>query len=284
MTTTDATLPGILLVHGFWHGTWCWSEVAARLTAQGRRVLAVDVAGHGLGARRPAAADARPFDPDALATEASPVASVDLDEAGALLVSQIEAFAGGEPVVVVAHSAGGPVLTRAAQTVPHLVRHAVYAAAFMPATGVPVLAYLFEPEQDGDLLAPLFLGDPAAIGALRLDVGDPGSYRDQLRRALYADVAPDVADAAIGMLTPDGPAAVFAGTTALTDDGWGSVRRTYVHCTQDSAVRPALQRRFVREADAAHPGNPTTVVELESSHSPFLSLPGPLAEVVAAVR
>lgn len=202
MTTIGADLPAILLVHGFWHGSWCWADVAARLASAGRRVLAVDLAGHGLRGRRPVSAGARPFDAGAFAAEVSPIASVDLDEAGALLAAQIAAFAGGEPVIVAVHSAGGPVLTRAAQAVPHLVRHAVDVAAFMPATDCSAVSYLQEPEQAGDLLAPLFLGDPTTTGAVRLDVGNPGDYRQALRGAFYADVADHEADAAIALLTP----------------------------------------------------------------------------------
>ena len=284
MTSDEAQAPGILLVHGFWHGAWCWSEVAARLAGAGRRVLAVDMAGHGLRARLPASATARPFDPEAFATEVSPIASVDLDGAADLLVGQVEAFAGGEPVVVVAHSASGPVLTRAAQTRPDLVRRAVYLAAFMPASDVPPLAYPDQPEQEGDRLAPLFTGDPTAIGALRLDLGDAGDYRRGLREAFYGDVAQESADAAIALLTPDAPAGVLTATTTLTAQGWGSVARTYVRCSQDYACPLALQRRFVAEADAAFPGNPTTVVELEASHSPFLSQPDAAADLIAAAR
>ena len=45
----------VLLLHGFWHGSWCWTEVLAALTGAGVRALPVDMAGHGLRARRPAA-------------------------------------------------------------------------------------------------------------------------------------------------------------------------------------------------------------------------------------
>lgn len=284
-TPPGRDLPGVLLVHGFWHGAWCWSEVAAHLAAAGRRVLAVDLAGHGLRARRPAFASARPFDGLALATEVSPVASVDLATAAALLLSQLRDFGRGEPVVVVAHSFAGAVLTRVAQTAPELVHHVVYVAAAMPASGVPAAAYLQEPEQHGDRVAPLVRADPDAVGALRLDVGDPDPvYRAELRAAWYADVDLEVADAAIALLTPDAPLAVAVGATTLTTDRWGSVGRTYVHCTDDFSFRPALQQRWVREADEAFPDNPTRVVELESSHSPFLSQPGRLAEVIDAAR
>lgn len=281
MAATSVDAPGVLLVHGFWHGSWCWSRVAADLVDRGGRVLAVDLAGHGLEARLPASTIARPFDAAAFATEVSPVGSVDLDEAGDRLVAQIEAFASGEPVVVVGHSFGGAVLTRAVQAVPDLVRHVVYVCAIMPASGVPGVAYLRAPEQNGDRIAPLLCGDPMRTGALRLDVGGSGRYRALLRDALYADVDPDVADAATALLTPDAPVGIALGATTLTEDRWGSVPRSYVHCARDAAIRPALQRRFVTDADLAYPTNPTEVVELQSAHSPFLSVPGLLADVIA---
>jgi alpha-beta hydrolase superfamily lysophospholipase len=78
------------------------------VTGADARALAVDMAGHGLRARRPAALTRRPFDAGLLAAEPSPVADVDLDQAGELLISQIGQLGAGDPVVVVAHSAGGP--------------------------------------------------------------------------------------------------------------------------------------------------------------------------------
>jgi pimeloyl-ACP methyl ester carboxylesterase len=33
----------VVLVHGAWHGAWCWDAVAARLAAVGRRSIAVDL-------------------------------------------------------------------------------------------------------------------------------------------------------------------------------------------------------------------------------------------------
>jgi len=76
-------------------------------------------------------------------------------------------------VIVVAHSAGGAVLTRAAQQATALVAHAVYLTAFMPASGVPLSAYTRMPEHEGGLVRPLAMADPAAVGALRLDVASP---------------------------------------------------------------------------------------------------------------
>ncbi|WP_330436643.1 hypothetical protein [Streptomyces griseoaurantiacus] len=48
-------------------------------------------------------------------------------------------------------------------------------------------------------------------------------------------------------------------------------------------MRPALQRLMVREIDSVSV-RPTRVVEIDSSHSPFLSQPATLAEVIEAAH
>ena len=73
----------------------------------------------------------------------------------------------------------------------------------------------------------------------------------------------------------------FSGAQA---GGWGSVPRTYVMCTQDMTIRPALQQRFITDADAAFPASPTSVHTLNAGHSPFLSMPGQVADIVVKLR
>jgi hypothetical protein len=98
--------------------------------------------------------------------------------------------------------------------------------------------------------------------------------------ALYGDIDPAVADAAIALITPDAPAGVADGATTLTADGWGSVPRSYLVCTRDRALQPTMQRKFIADADAAFPGRPVTLHALESSHSPFLSMPERVADIL----
>lgn len=279
-----ATTSTLVLVHGFWHGSWCWSEVVPHVMAAGRLAVAVDMAGHGPHTHRPRWFTGQPYDPEAVVTEVSPVADVSLDDAAELLTSQITRIGGGEPVAVVAHSAAGPVLTRVAQRTPWLVARAAYLSAYMPASDVPAAAYTRMPEAADGRVAPLLRGDPARTGALRLDLAtDDAAYRQRLHEAFYGDVDPVLADAATGLLTPDAPIGIMLGTTTLTHDGWGSVRRTYVTCARDMAIRPALQARFITEADTAFPDNPTSVVTLDASHSPFLSMPDEVADLIATL-
>jgi hypothetical protein len=58
------------------------------------------------------------------------------------------------------------------------------------------------------------------------------------------------------------------------------VPRTYVVCTKDQALRPAMQRKFIELADTAFPA---TVRTLGSSHSPFLSMPGELTGIILKI-
>lgn len=281
----STTFSPVVFLHGFWHGSWCWGDVISYLARAGRPAVAVDMAGHGLRARRPRCLTYRPFDRAELATEPSPLAEVDLDQASDLLVSQIKHVGRGEPVTVVAHSMGGTVLTRAAQQIPELVAHAVYLTAFMPASEVPAIAYVQMPENSGELVAPSVRADPATIGALRFDLASEDTdYRRQLRDAFYGDVAPDIADAAIALLSPDAPAGIALQATTLTAQGWGAVPRTYVTCARDMAIRPALQHKFIADADAAFSDNPTTVVALDAAHSPFLSIPDQVADILSKLE
>lgn len=269
--------PPIVLLHG----AWCWTPVLIRLAAIPRTAVAVDMAGHGLYAPPPRSLYRRPFDPEALATEPSPVVGVDLDQAADLLLSQLELLGRGEPVTVVAHSMGGVVLTRAAQQAPDLVAHAVYLAAFMPASDLSAGAYAMMPEYEGALLFSCVRNDALATGAARLDTTSPDpDYRRQLREAFYGDVDEPTAEAAIALLGSDVPIGIGMGVTTLTADGWGRVPRTYVTCTRDRALPPPVQQKFIRDADTTFPDNPTAVVTLDASHSPFLSMPAAVADII----
>jgi pimeloyl-ACP methyl ester carboxylesterase len=85
------------------------------------------------------------------------------------------------------------------------------------------------------------------------------------------------------LLTPDVPLAPFATRIVTTEARWGKVRRHYIKCLQDNAIKPTLQQRFISEADAFVPGNKTQVHVLDTSHSPFMSAPEELARLLADI-
>jgi hypothetical protein len=138
---------------------------------------------------------------------------------------------------------------------------------------------LASPENAGEQVQAVLAADPAAVGALRVDLGDVSRHRD-LRKAFYRDVGEITANAALSLLTPDAPAGVSGEAFEVSTARYGRIPHTYVICTEDKAIPPALQRRFVMEIDAVST-RPTTVVELATSHSPFLLAPEAPAEIIA---
>lgn len=101
--------PPVILVHGAYHGAWCWDRVVPHLTNAGLEALAVDLPGHG----------------------ASPLPLTDLYGDAAHVRSIIAGF--DEPPVVVGHSYGGAVITEAAIGVE--VAHMLFVAAVAPEAG-----------------------------------------------------------------------------------------------------------------------------------------------------
>ena len=267
----------VVLVHGFWHGSWCWSLVAEELAGLGIASVAVDLQGHGLRGGSPDARWQRPYDAERFAAEVSPLAGVTVSSAAALLVEQVGRVARGRKCLLVAHSLGGVIATAVAEAAPELVGGVLYVSGFAPVRGEPAGAYFGAPENADSLVAAQLVADPS-VGALRLDPGDRSRHAG-LRTVFYNDLDETTAAAAISLLGSDGPVGFVTEGLVVTPGRYGAIQHGYVLCRRDNTVPPALQRRFIAEIDAMS-ARPTTVFELDSGHSPFLSRPGALAEMV----
>ncbi|KVE35614.1 peptidase M13 [Burkholderia sp. TSV86] len=275
-----------VLVHGAWHGAWAYSRVIPALAAHGHAAIAGDLPAHGANARFPASFFKRPLDAAAFASEPSPVASTTLDDYVDHVLHTIDQARalGHERVVLVGHSMGGLAVTLAAERAPQKIAKLVYLAAFMPTAGTTALDYTRGPENRGEMLGALMMASPITTGALRLDPhSDDPAYRAAAKRALCDDAA-DADYTAFGrLLSCDTPAAPFAARIETTSGRWGAIERHYIRCLRDHTLLPALQQRFIDEADALTPDNRTHVHALDSSHSPFISQPQRLADLLADI-
>lgn len=101
-----------VLVHGAWHGGWCWSRVVRELRAQGQEAFAPTLTG--LGERT-----------HLLHRE------IDLDLHIQDICGVLQ-YEGLQSVTLVGHSYGGMVITAVASQLPHRVRQLVYVDAFVP--------------------------------------------------------------------------------------------------------------------------------------------------------
>jgi len=119
----------------------------------------------------------------------------------------------------------------------------------------------------------------AVIGAYRLNPRSADrAYLKLCRQAFYNDLPMDDFLRFATFLGADTPAKASADDGRGTPERWGRLPRSYVRCTLDQALPLALQDRMIREADQMPPGNRFAVHMLESSHSPFASVPDRLAE------
>ena len=104
-----------VLVHGAWHGGWCWVRVSERLIAAGHRVFAPTQTG--LGERRHLLSDA--ITPGTFTDDiANVIEAEELDD-----------------VILVGHSFGGRSISGVADRMPQRLRHLVFVDASLPESG-----------------------------------------------------------------------------------------------------------------------------------------------------
>jgi hypothetical protein len=163
----------------------------------------------------------------------------------------------------------------------HLLRRLVYVSAYVPVNLASANDYSQLPENKTSISGTIVVADPVATGAVRINPrnGDP-DYLERGRQALYNDLSTEEFLKFAVYLNPDLPVRVGVEEARGTTEGWGRVPRAFVRLNEDHTVPPALQDRMIREADAATPGNPFTLRALESSHSPFASMPDRLADAL----
>lgn len=272
-----------VLVHGAWQGSWCFAPLSRLLQAAGHQVVLVDLPGLGLNARIPAAYRACERREQTLKIEKSPVAAVTLQQCVDVVGEALDQArrSGAKNIVLVGHSMGGVPVTAAAQAYPDRLDGLVYLAAFLPPPGMAAAACSASPKNEGALISKVALGNPADIGALRIDHrSNDAAYAHQVKMAFAADLDERTWSAVSHFMTPDMPIQPLATALTYTENAWGTLRKLYIRCTEDFAVRPALQDFFIQQADALTPDNRFEVLSLQSGHLPFLSRKVEVAEAL----
>ncbi len=234
-----------VLVHGAWHGSWCWAKIVSLLQDAGHNTIVLDLPGR--------------------AGDSTPLPAITLDSFSAKLCRVIERQA--EPVILVGHSMGGVSITQAAEQCPERIRALVYVAAFLLRDGQTSTEVA---QADGTSLVVANVVIDQAAGSLRLRPEAP------LREIFYGACSQEDVQRATAMLVPEAllPAITPVRTTVARS---GRVPRVYVECLRDRAVPLPLQRKM----QAATPCE--RVFTLDTDHSPFLSTPSQLAECLTTI-
>jgi pimeloyl-ACP methyl ester carboxylesterase len=218
-------MPEVVLVHGAWHGAWCWERVVEHLDRLGVASTAVELPLEGLAA--------------------------DVEAVRRAIL------AAGPGSVVVGHSYGGLVITEAAAGVVGIER-LVYIAAHML-------------DVDEDRVEILVRHRSPVLAALQ--VTDEGTVVDpaRAREVFYGDSDDETVARAIPRLRLMRPG---PDVEPRARPAWKTTPSTYVVCTNDGALPTVAQREMAARADE--------VIEWPTDHSPFLTRPREVAELLAS--
>jgi pimeloyl-ACP methyl ester carboxylesterase len=227
-----------VLVHGAWHGAWCWDKVVPLLKKEGHKVEAPDLPGHG--------------------NDKTPIPEISLQAYADRVCEVVDAQS--EPVILVGHSMGGVVVTQAAEYRPEKIKKLVYVSAFLLQNGEFLLQY-GEADKDALVLPNLIMAEDQSYATVK---------EDALKEVFYGDCADEDVVRAKTLLVPQA-AATLVTPVSTTSANFGRVPRIYISCTQDKAISPPIQEKMYTNLICEK------VIKMETSHSPFFSAPGELA-------
>ncbi len=199
----------LVLVHGSFHGAWCWERLIPALEAYGHRAIAVDlpISEPGLGA-------------DAYATVVS---------------EAIDGLGGGAPPAIVGHSMAGLVVPLVAARRP--VDRLIFLAAFLAQPGRSANDQRQAEPIDG--LVPPTTAEWTDLGRDVWQIGPTTATE-----LFFHDASPDVAAWASSRLRPQ-CYQVIGEPSPL--EAWPAVPSSYIVCRDDRAMNPEWGRRAAIE-------------------------------------
>ena len=224
-----------VLVHGAWHGGWCWDKVVSLLEDTGHRAIAPDLPGHG--------------------RDDTPIARITFDAYCKKVREIVETQP--EPVILVGHSMGGRVVTQIAELCPAKIRILVYLAAILLRNGENTVPA--DPDTGETFL------DRSTI---RSDDGIYETLRENaIKELLFHDCSDEDTDKAMALLATRQASQPTTMPMRLTAENFGKVRKVYIECLQDKAVTPGQQKIMYTLTPCDR------IISMNTSHSPFLAAP-----------
>jgi pimeloyl-ACP methyl ester carboxylesterase len=248
--TERAQRRDIVLVHGAWHGGWCWRDVAALLRAEGHRVFAPTLTG--LGER----AHLRAPVPDLELHIQDVVAHIEAEEL--------------ENIVLVGHSYGGMVITGVADRLKERIARIVYLDAAVPGDGQSMITQApgITPE-----------ATKATLAALR-GLAPDGIWMQPFAPAVLGiPLSNTAATAWVARRLTAHPLPSWTQPIRLARGGSSGIARTYVLCTAPLLQGASFADHAARiRAGEAGPG--WSLRELATGHDAMVTDPAGTAAVI----
>jgi pimeloyl-ACP methyl ester carboxylesterase len=238
-----------VLVHGAWHGGWCWRRVIDALQAEGHRAHAVTLTGVGERAHLMSS----------LITLETHIADV----AGSIEAEELQ------DVVLAVHSYAGLIGTAIADRMPQRLRHLVYVDAVVPKPGESWSSTHASATREARLAA------AQASANYSFPAPDP---------AVFGLAAED--HAWVQRRQTPHPGHTYQAPLQFDPKRVAAVPRTFIDCVQPRLGTIDSIRPRVRDANfwdgAWSGGGGIRVVELQTGHDPMVSAPAELTRLLLA--
>lgn len=238
-------MANFVLVHGAWHGGWCWQRVTLALQQQGHRVHAVTLTG--LGERAHLLAPGITLD-----------THID-DVVSAIEVEELS------DVILAVHSYAGMIGTAVADRLGKHLKHLVYVDAVVPKPGESWSSTQSAATQQQRL--------SAAQASTRFSFPPPDPEVFGLHDADHAWVK--------RRQTPH-PGNTYQAPLDFDVQRVAAIPRTFVNCTQPALATIEPSRLRVKDPkfwDGAWLPN-SKIVELKTGHDPMISDPAGLTRIL----
>ena len=240
-------MANFVLVHGAWHGGWCWRPVVQALAAAGHRAHAVTLTG--LGERMHLM---------------SPAITLETHVTDVLHAIEMEEM---DDVILAVHSYAGMIGTAVADRQPQRLRHLVYVDAVVPQPGESWSSTQTAATREARLAA--------AAGSPDFSIPPPDP-------AVYGLAGADHAWCARRQRPH--PGHTYQAMLHFDAKRVAGVPRTFVSCTQPAlATIDAIRTRVADSGfwgGAWRGGGGMQVVELKTGHDPMISAPQDLTRIL----
>lgn len=229
-----------ILVHGAWHGAWCWEKIIPLLQQQGHMVYAPDLPGHG--------------------NDKTPLINISLQSYVTRICQLIDEI--DEPVMLVGHSLAGIVITQVSEYRPQKIKKLIYLTAFLPQQGQSMLT--LSQYQPASRFIKMMKQDP---------ITNVFSFPTHAMKAFAYHLCDDVIVETIKPRLCLEPLSPIQTAVEVTQANFGTISRSYIQCTEDKAIHISTQIIMCENS-------PCQIFQLQSDHSPFYSMPDKLVELL----
>ena len=232
----------IILLHGAWHGSWCWQFITPQLERHKLNVICPDLPGH-----HPSAKSEN---------------KITLKAYVQFIVDIIEQL--NTPDILVGHSMAGMVIAQVAELRPNAIDKLIFLNAYLPVAGDSIFSLTEEFSPNSKIAQAMSLADNKLSYSLN---------SNDFLSLFYHQSNAEKQSLAIKHYQRQS-SLPLSNKVSLSDERYGQVKKVVICSLADKVLPAAMQKHMLaRQACDEY-------VQIEGDHCPFFSLPDTLSALL----